>query len=90
MSKLVTRPVVSIIYASVDCLGWSGEAKIFTSKGTFLVSFEDTKCLEEAMYWFNHQGKRFYEPVDPTMDINGISFGRLKELLQEALDKYET
>ena len=89
MSKLVAHPTVSIIDASADCLGWSGEAKVFGPNGTFFVSFENTECPEEAMYWFDNRGKRFYEPVDPTMDINGISFGFLKELLREALDKYE-
>ena len=90
MSKLVARPTVSIIDASADCLGWSGEAKVFGPKGTFLVSFENTKCPEEAMYWFDNRGKRFYEPIDTAMSIKGISFGCLKELLCEALDKYET
>ena len=89
MSKLSTKPVVRILYASADCLGWSGEAIVSTAKETFAMSFENTECPEETMYWFNNKEKRFYEPVDESIDINGISFGHLKELLREALDKYE-
>ena len=89
MSKLSTKPVVRILHASADCLGWSGEAIVSTAKETFAMFFENTEMPEEAMYWFDNHGKRFYEPVDPTMGIKGISFGRLKELLREALDKYE-
>lgn len=89
MSKWSTKPVVRILHASADCLGWSGEAKVFAPRGTFLVSFENTECSEEAMYCFDNHGERFYEPIDESMSINGIPFGYLKELLREALGKYE-
>lgn len=90
MSKLSThKPVVRILSASADCFGWSGEAIVSTAKETFAMSFENTKCLEEAVYMSDYAGPRFYEPVDPSMSIKGISFACLKELLREALDRYE-
>lgn len=90
MSKLsALKTVVRIISASADCFGWSGEAIVTTAKGTFAMSFEDTKCPEEAVYMFDHAGPRFYEPVDASVCIEGVSFGYLKELLFEALDNYE-
>jgi|GEM_PF-5106123 len=87
MSK--SEPVVYIVSASADCLGWSGEAIVSTAKETFAMSFENTECLKEAVYMFDRDRPGFYEPVDPSMRIKGISFGFLKELLREALDKYE-
>lgn len=51
MSKLVTRRVVFIISASVDCLGWSGEAIVTSCKeGTArLVQFGSTNCQKKAV-----------------------------------------
>lgn len=89
MSKLSTKPVVRILHASADCLGWSGEAIVSIAKVSFAMSFENTECPEEAMYCFGNHGKCFYESIDTAMSIKGFSFGYLKELLYEALDKYE-
>lgn len=54
MSK--SEPVVYIVSASPDCLGWSGEAVVtsYEEGTTTFVSFEDTGCPDEAVWKFYH------------------------------------